>query len=426
MKVWIVEISDFLPNLDGDNRLFRAGMVAKALVERGHKVLWWTSTFNHQLRKQRFSESTTVDINCGYRIRLLYGPGYRRSISIDRIWHNRSTAKKFACEIDCIPQDERPDIIYTCLPTLEMCEKVVLYGIRHGIPVVVDIRDQWPDVYLSPFPGFLQLVIKLFLRSEFVRVQKILSRTNSIVGISESNLKWGLKIAKKKTNTYDKWFPLGFYSRLKKNSVIDKDDIKKLKNKYNIKDYNLVVTFIGSFSISYNFNTILEVAQNFSQQEKIHVKFIIVGNGEQEIFLKEKAKKLNNLILTGWCKEIDVDKILAISSVGLAPYKSQAMMTLPNKPFEYMAAKLPILSSLNGECRRLIQKESIGLYYASDSCIDLKEKILWFLSHPQETKAMGIRARNLFEEKFSADIIYPKMAEHLECIVRDKGIRYGK
>jgi len=39
MKIWLVEISDFLPGLDGDNRLYRCGMLAKALITSGHNVI---------------------------------------------------------------------------------------------------------------------------------------------------------------------------------------------------------------------------------------------------------------------------------------------------------------------------------------------------------------------------------------------------
>jgi len=30
MKIWLIEISDFVPKIDGDNRLYRAGMRALA------------------------------------------------------------------------------------------------------------------------------------------------------------------------------------------------------------------------------------------------------------------------------------------------------------------------------------------------------------------------------------------------------------
>ena len=47
MKVWLFQTSEPLP-IKGDNmRLLRTGMMAEALTNRGHEVVWFTGTFNH-------------------------------------------------------------------------------------------------------------------------------------------------------------------------------------------------------------------------------------------------------------------------------------------------------------------------------------------------------------------------------------------
>ena len=102
--------------------------------------------------------------------------------------------------------------------------------------------------------------------------------------------------------------------------------------------------------------------------------------------------------------------------MGLASYSSGGLITLPNKPFEYMAVGLPILSSLEGELKTIIERENIGLQYKASDPIDLKDKIMWFLSPPEETEAMGQRAKTLFEEKYNADIVYPSLVNHLTKI----------
>ena len=44
---------------------------------------------------------------------------------------------------------------------------------------------------------------------------------------------------------------------------------------------------------------------------------------------------------------------------------------------------------------------------------------MWLIEHPVERAAMGQRARALFEERFRADIIYPKLVAHLEQVAAD-------
>ena len=162
MKVWILEISDFLPEIDGINRPYRAGMLANALIKEGHHVQWWTSTFNHQLRRQRFDNDKTLRIEKNLVIKMLHGPGYKRSISYSRWKHNKTVAARFKAELINLTEKERPDIIYSCLPTLELCEEAIKYGKNARIPVVVDIRDQWPDIYLTLVPKIFRKAVDIF------------------------------------------------------------------------------------------------------------------------------------------------------------------------------------------------------------------------------------------------------------------------
>jgi len=419
VRIWLVEISDFLPKIDDNNRLYRAGMLAKALVEAEHEVLWWSSTFNHQLRKQRFDVSTTIDIEKNYRLRLLYSHGYGRSISFGRWRHNREVAKVFAEEISAKPIDELPDLIYACLPTLEVSEQAVLFGVRHGIPVVVDIRDRWPDIYLSPLPRVLHPIVRIILKTEFARAHRIFSKATAITGVSAKNLGWGLGLARRKTSSKDKWFPLGFPVDGNDNGSVSKRDSKEITNKYDIESDSFIVIFVGTFSAAFNLKTVINVAQNLSDAGEKRIKFVIVGGGAQASTLRKLSNGLNNVVLTGWLDKLSIDKIFKASSIGLAPYSSNVLITLPNKPFEYMADGLPILSSLEGELKVIIEREDIGLQYKASDPIDLKDKIMWFLSHPDETKAMGQRAKALFEKKYNADIVYANLVKHLEKIANE-------
>lgn len=420
MKVWIVEISDFLPKIDGDNRLYRAGMLAKALVEAGHEVLWWSSTFNHQLRKQRFDVSTTIDIEKNYSLRLLYGPGYRRSISFGRWRHNRAVAREFAWELSAKSIDELPDLIYACLPTLEVSEQAVLFGNRHGIPVIVDIRDRWPDIYLSPLPKVLHPIVRTMLKTEFARAHRIFSKATAITGVSTKNLEWGLRLARREPHPRDKWFPLGFPVDDNDNGSVSKSDSKEIMSKYGIENGCFVVTFVGSFSPTCNFRTVMDTSRIFFEDNDTRVQFVLVGNGAQASFLRKNSNGLKNVLLPGWCEKPQVNEILLASSIGLMPYTGRAPQTLPNKPFEYMAAGLSILSSLEGELKTIIEQQGIGLQYKASDPIDLKDKIMWFFSHPEETKAMGQRAKALFEEKYNADVVYPGLVEHLTKIANGR------
>ncbi len=425
MKVWVIEISDFLPIIDGDNRLYRVGMLAKALAEHGHQVLWWTSTFNHQLRRQRFETSKTVSIQKIYKIRLLFGPGYKRSVSFARLNHNRTMAKEFLREANIMMRQEKPDIIYACMPTLEVSEQAVHLGVENKIPVVVDIRELWPDNYLLYFPPLLRPIVKIVLKKEFARIHRIMNGATGVIASSEAYVKWGIKVAGREARSTDKCFVLGCYIKAE-NDDIDLSDVtlSKLMKKTDVNTDTMVVTYAGTFGHLYDFKTVMRVGKELDRAGEKRVQFLLVGDsGAQTPFLRRCSAKYNNVHMTGWVDGEIVKKILRLSSVGLAPYAPVvAAPTLPNKPFEYMAAGLPILSSIEGELRQIIEGEFIGLQYKAGDVHGLKEKIMWFVSHPEIRKEMGAKAKVLLKRQYDADVVYANLVEHLETIATSEGI----
>ena len=70
MRVWLVKVGEPLP-IDRMVRPFRYGVLAQMLASEGHEVTWWTSTFDHVTKKQRYAQNQTVDVERGYRINRL-------------------------------------------------------------------------------------------------------------------------------------------------------------------------------------------------------------------------------------------------------------------------------------------------------------------------------------------------------------------
>jgi glycosyltransferase involved in cell wall biosynthesis len=415
MRVWIIEIGEPLPVVDGSFRDFRVGMLAESLVDYGHEIVWWASTFNHLNKKHRFDSSCTIEPRSGLQIRLLHGPGYGRNASLQRFLHHRVVANAFASEASKAPSV--PDVIFCCLPTLELPEKAVAFGQEVGIPVVVDVRDLWPDHYLTLVPKRVRGLLKLALLSEFRRVRRIMKGASGITAISNSFLTWALNYAERKKQPLDGVFPMGYPTSSSLPASKIKDKQEQLISAYKINSDHLIVTFVGTFCSSYALETVIEAARILDQAGQRDVQFILVGDGDNGRKLRSQAQGLCNVIFTGWFDQSSIFAILGISSVGLAPYHTNASMSLPNKPFEYMSGGLPLLSSLPGELETLIYGEKVGLQYQAEDVDSLVEKIRWFAARPDARRDMGTRARKLFDEQFSAEVIYPRLVQHLEKVV---------
>ena len=82
--------------------------------------------------------------------------------------------------------------------------------------------------------------------------------------------------------------------------------------------------------------------------------------------------------------------------------RSDYKLSIPNKPIEYLANSLPILSSLKGELHNLIETESIGFNYRNGE--ELEKIINSQLSN--KDRELIINAKKLYLKKFTAEVVY--------------------
>ena len=192
MRVWLITIGEPLP-IDGANdRLHRSGMLANLLVSKGHEVVWWTSTFDHARKKQRFNIDTSIEINDCFNIRLLHSVNYKKNMSINRIINHYAIAHKFS---KLARLESQPDIILCSFPTIELSLVATRYGKERNVPVIIDIRDLWPDLIIDLFPKKIKWFIKIILFVFFKNTRKVFRECSSIIGISDGYLQWGLSYA---------------------------------------------------------------------------------------------------------------------------------------------------------------------------------------------------------------------------------------
>jgi hypothetical protein len=312
------------------------------LAEEGHSVVWWTSNFDHVRKRHRCEGAQSIEVQPSWRVNMLASPGYRQNISLGRIRHNRSVARAFKGEANrCCT---RPDVLFVCLPTPELAERAVEYGWTRNIPVVVDVVDIWPDIYLTAFPPKLRRLARLALLSEFQRASHILRSATSITAVSETYLQWALRYAHRQEQPTDGVFPLGYPWPPLAAEVDIQSMAARLRSDYNIRSDALIATFIGQFGASYDLETVIIAARALKVESNSLVQWVLAGDGDKGTRLRKMAHNLPNVIFTGWLDQISTLALLRLSSVGLAAYTNHALQSLPYKPFEYMSAGLPAYS----------------------------------------------------------------------------------
>jgi glycosyltransferase involved in cell wall biosynthesis len=415
MRIWLTQDGEPIPGVEPGTRPWRVAMLGMALANAGHEVLWWASTLNYVTRKFWFDRPTVRTIQPGFDVYMLHGPGYTNTRSLARLIHQRAVARQFREQSASRPL---PDLIFASLPTLELVEQAVQLGRQHAIPVIVDIRDLWPDHYLTMAPKPLRPLLRVALHSEFRRAARGLNAATGITAITSTFLDWGLAKAGRPRGPDDTVFPMSFSAA----------HALPAHERPDAGDTVMPVVYAGTMgSTAYNFDTVIEAARRLAAAQRSDVTFVITGTGGQEARIRALADGLPNVRFTGWIAHNEVHRLLGHGAVGLACYQNGATIhgSMPNKMFEYMAAGVPLLSSMRGEMEAFLAAEQIGLTYESTDSESLLAQIQWFVERPAERRAMGQRARQIFLERFDASRVFPATVQHLEGVVERARQRQG-
>ena len=148
VNVWLIKDGENLP-IQSDARRMRTWMLAEELLRQGHQATWWASTHSHQRKVLLFDEDREVEVAQGFRLKLLFAGAYRSNRSLGRLLHHSRLAAKFRRLAPTLP---RPDVIVSAFPTIELAFEAVEFAGPRRIPVIIDIRDPWPDILLDLAP----------------------------------------------------------------------------------------------------------------------------------------------------------------------------------------------------------------------------------------------------------------------------------
>ncbi len=409
MRVWLVTVGEPLPIPGNKDRLHRSGILIDYLLNQGHEVVWWGSTFDHFSKKHHYSGDTVLMPRPGFRMVLLHGCGYQRNVSLKRMQDHRQIGKKFAAAAE--KESQKPDVILSSFPTIELCAEAVRYGKEHHIPVLLDVRDLWPDILADTAPAPLRPVARWILSPLFRLTREAFEGASGIIGISPNYLEFGLKYAKKERSSLHSLLPLGYKAAPPPQIGEPETDYAR---SLGIDPKRTTCWFVGTFGRTYDLAPVIEAARRFQEKGDTELQFVLSGSGENRQLYEKLAAGLKNVVFTGWINGAQIAYLMTVAKIGFAPYVTGAPQGLPNKFFEYLSAGIPIISSLEGEAQELLAQYSCGITYRPGDAGDLANKLAQALGSPDTLKEMGQNGKILFEEQFSADIIYPRLVAFLE------------
>ena len=337
MTVWLQNPFDNLPT-EG-YRKQRYWMMAEAFVRAGHRVVLWTSDFNHTTKTKRAEKVAGV---AKVEVRQVPTLPYRKNVGLERVKSHRDYAKVW--ERMALATGERPDLIVTSLPTISGAEAALRLGRKLGAKVVVDVQDAWPETFERLAPRGFRWLAHLALSGLRRRAQRVYRETDLVTGVCERYR------ALTGRNDYRRAY-LG----------VEREENRRVEVERWRGDAATVVRLVyaGNLGVSYDLGTVIRGLGEATLD--------IAGKGDEEAKWKRLVKELGlegRVTFHGYLDERALHELMARCDIGVVPMRDDSFVGVPNKMCEYAAVGLRIVSSLGGESAELLRRYGCGATYA--------------------------------------------------------------
>lgn len=243
---------------------------------------------------------------------------------------------------------ETPDILYASSPELFSTYLSILFARKHKLPVLVEIRDLWPESIVE-YSNFSRknLIIKILYKLE----EWIYYKADILIFTFEGgkeyivNQKWDINS--------------GGRIDLNKIEYINNGvDLENFKSSMDCLEDNLLeskkfkVVYTGSIRKVNSIYLLVEAAKILKERGINDIDFIIYGDGtERENLIKKCDElKLDNIHFRKHVDKKFIPNILKKADVTIIVGQHDSMNRYgmsANKVFDYMAAGKPIISNLD-------------------------------------------------------------------------------
>jgi glycosyltransferase involved in cell wall biosynthesis len=137
----------------------------------------------------------------------------------------------------------------------------------------------------------------------------------------------------------------------------------------------------------------------------------VVGTGPEE----ERLRSEPGIRLLGWREPADTYELMRSAACLVMP--SLWYENFPRTLVEAFACGLPVIASRLGAMQALIKEEETGLLFTPGDPADLRSKLAWADSHPDEMRRMGEMARAEYVARYTSQTNFKSlMAIYNEAI----------
>ena len=143
---------------------------------------------------------------------------------------------------------------------------------------------------------------------------------------------------------------------------------------------------------------------------------MLCGTGPRENDLLKMIQDVPNIKYLGWQDSTEIACLMERSDIGLAIYQEGVLQSIPNKPVEYLAGGLPVLTTLRGELEALLNTYNCGKVFQPNDIESMGEWLIHCKQNRGSMNSLSQQASQLYADQFNATKVYEEFIDEIECI----------
>ena len=408
LDIWIINPYGNLP-CEGW-RDYRSTMIANALATAGHHVTWGVSNIEHKSKKCRTPDWTRIDVSSNFVINIVPTSTYANHGSFERIRYEKLFAQNF---YNKAKKSNPPDVIILAVPSLFYSAQVLKLVKLWDVKLVIDVLDLWPELFHILLPSWLKWAGRILFFPLYARRASLFKKADAIVAVSQDYLSLALDHANPEISDV---IYLGVDINNLQNIMKEKKKLPSLLSLIEKRTDEIWVIYAGTLGINYDITTLMNAIE-LLELEGLPFKVLIAGDGplQDEVLSTIKEKNLTSAFYLGRLTADEISQVYTVCDIALSTYINGSTVSMPVKIYDYLAAGLPIVNSLDREVGGIIDSYKVGIQYISG---DTKSLSYAIRSLATDTEMRRMMAENslLLAQSFDCKLQHNKFIEICETL----------
>jgi colanic acid biosynthesis glycosyl transferase WcaI len=280
------------------------------------------------------------------------------------------------------------------------------------LPLVLEVRDLWPDYMVQ-----MGVIKGRPAKALFGLERRLLRAADQVVVVTDS---FRSRMVEKGVDPERVHvIPNGVEPERYYRDPAAEPPVPELRR----SDGDYLVGYLGNFGAGQDLRVVLQAAALLAD-ERPRVRFVLAGDGPQGSELRARAAELPNVDVLPPIPKEDTRAFYNACDVCLVPLAPVPVFqeTVPSKLFEILACERPVVASLAGEGRAIVEASGAGVVRPPGDPASIADGIRAVRDMDEgERAAMGRAGRAWVERRYSRAALAERYLEVLHAAVRERG-----